>query len=43
MFAKKISEIEELIKKQDEWRWQCLNLIASENVMSRRARACGCS
>ena len=43
MYAKKISEIEELIKKQDEWRRQCLNLIASENVMSRRARAGGCS
>lgn len=38
MFAKRIAEIEELIRKQDDWRWQCLNLIASENVMSRRAR-----
>lgn len=38
MFAKRISEIEEIIRKQDDWRWQCINLIASENVMSRRAR-----
>ena len=38
MFAKKISEIENLIQKQDEWRCQCINLIASENVLSQRAR-----
>jgi glycine hydroxymethyltransferase len=38
MFAKRIAEIEELIRRQDDWRWQCINLIASENVMSRRAR-----
>lgn len=43
MYAKKISEIEELIQKQDEWRCQCINLIASENVMSHRAREAGCS
>jgi glycine hydroxymethyltransferase len=43
MYAKKISEIEELIRKQDGWRQQCINLIASENVMSRRARSAGCS
>jgi len=39
MYAKKPSEIEELIKKQGEWRCQCINLFASENVMSQRARA----
>jgi glycine hydroxymethyltransferase len=43
MYAKKISEIENLIQNQDEWRCQCINLIASENVMSQRARAAGCS
>jgi glycine hydroxymethyltransferase len=43
MYAKKISEIEELIRKQDGWRQQCINLIASENIMSRRARSAGCS
>jgi glycine hydroxymethyltransferase len=43
MYAKKISEIEGLIRKQDGWRQQCINLIASENVMSRRARSAGCS
>jgi glycine hydroxymethyltransferase len=40
MYASKISEVEELIHQQDEWRNRCINLIASENVMSRRARAC---
>ncbi len=40
MYASKISEIEGLIRQQDEWRNRCINLIASENVMSRRARAC---
>jgi glycine hydroxymethyltransferase len=38
MYAKRIAEIEELIKKQNDWRLHCINLIASENVMSRRAR-----
>jgi len=40
MYASKISEVEGLIHQQDEWRNRCINLIASENVMSRRARAC---
>jgi glycine hydroxymethyltransferase len=40
MYASKISEIEGLIHQQDAWRNRCINLIASENVMSRRARAC---
>ncbi|TFG44195.1 MAG: serine hydroxymethyltransferase [Syntrophobacterales bacterium] len=40
MYASKISEIEGLIHQQDEWRNRCINLIASENVTSRRARAC---
>jgi glycine hydroxymethyltransferase len=39
MYAKRIAEIEELIQKQDAWRRRAINLIASENVMSRRARA----
>ncbi|MBN2466531.1 MAG: serine hydroxymethyltransferase [Deltaproteobacteria bacterium] len=32
-------ETERLIEQQNEWRSRCINLIASENVMSRRARA----
>jgi glycine hydroxymethyltransferase len=43
MYAKRISEIEGLIRRQDEWRATCINLIASENVLSRRARAAGSS
>jgi glycine hydroxymethyltransferase len=38
MYAKRISEIEGLIRRQDEWRATCINLIASENVLSLRAR-----
>jgi glycine hydroxymethyltransferase len=34
-----LAEIEGLIRRQDDWRSRCINLIASENVMSRRARA----
>ena len=34
-----IAELEALIHDQDDWRAGCLNLIASENVMSTRARA----
>jgi glycine hydroxymethyltransferase len=40
MYASRICEVERLIREQDEWRNRCINLIASENVMSRRARAC---
>jgi len=39
MYEKEVAEIEELIQKQDEWRDNCINLIASENVLSRRVRA----
>lgn len=38
MYEKEIIEIENLIQKQNRWRDQCINLIASENVMSQRAR-----
>lgn len=34
-----LAEIEGLIRSQDDWRSRCINLIASENVMSARARA----
>jgi glycine hydroxymethyltransferase len=39
MYLKEINEIETLIQKQDQWRNRCINLIASENVLSRRVRA----
>ena len=39
MYEKNVSRIEELTKQQNEWRRQTLNLIASENVLSGRARA----
>ncbi len=39
MYEKEVSEIEELIQKQNQWRDTCINLIASENVMSQRARS----
>jgi glycine hydroxymethyltransferase len=39
MYLKEISEIENLIHKQDQWRNRCINLIASENVVSQRVRA----
>lgn len=39
MYEKEIAEIENLIQKQNRWRDQCINLIASENVMSQRARS----
>ncbi len=31
--------IEDLVKKHEEWRSHCINLIPSENIMSPRARA----
>ena len=34
----KSKQIEELTKQQNDWRIKTLNLIASENVLSRRAR-----
>jgi glycine hydroxymethyltransferase len=39
MYLKEINEIETLIQKQGQWRNRCINLIASENVLSRRVRA----
>ena len=39
MYEDKVSEIEQLIENQNTWRERCINLIASENVMSHRARA----
>jgi glycine hydroxymethyltransferase len=38
MYEKKVREVESLINQQSEWRMRCINLIASENVMSHRAR-----
>ena len=34
----KISQIEKIVKKQDNWRKNCINLIASENVLSPLAK-----
>ncbi len=39
MYEKEVTEIEDLIQTQADWRNQCINLIASENVMSQRLRA----
>ncbi|MBI4566562.1 MAG: serine hydroxymethyltransferase [Planctomycetes bacterium] len=40
MSAESVARVEALVRRQDEWRLsQTLNLIASENVLSRRARA----
>ncbi len=39
MYEKNVERIEELVRKQNNWRWSTLNLIASENVLSRKARA----
>jgi glycine hydroxymethyltransferase len=38
MYEQNISQIEELTRQQNDWRMKTLNLIASENVLSRRAR-----
>ena len=38
MYERNVSQIEEIVKKQNEWRSSTLNLIASENVLSNRAR-----
>lgn len=38
MYERNVSNVEELVKKQNEWRLKTLNLIASENVLSDRAR-----
>ncbi len=39
MYEKKVSELEQIIQKQNRWRDKCINLIASENVLSHRARS----
>jgi len=39
MYEKNLERIEELVRQQNEWRSHTVNLIASENVMSVRARA----
>ncbi len=38
MYERNVSRIEELVRQQNHWRGRTLNLIASENVLSRRAR-----
>ena len=38
MYERNVAQIEELVRKQNEWRSGTLNLIASENLLSRRAR-----
>ncbi len=39
MYERNVSHIESLVKEQNAWRGACINLIASENVTSRRVRA----
>jgi len=39
MFTSHIARVESLVQEQEDWRSQCVNLIASEQVMSRRARS----
>lgn len=38
MYDRNLSNIEELVRKQNAWRLNTLNLIASENVLSNRVR-----
>ena len=38
MYERNVSHIEALVKDQNDWRGTCINLIASENVTSRRVR-----
>ena len=38
MYENKVIEVEQLIELQNRWRDTCINLIASENVVSQRAR-----
>jgi glycine hydroxymethyltransferase len=38
MYERNVSQIEEIVEKQNQWRSHTLNLIASENVLSDRAR-----
>ena len=39
MYENKVVEVEQLIESQNRWREICINLIASENVVSRRVRS----
>ncbi len=39
MYEKEVAGIENLIEKQNRWRKTCINLIASENVVSRRVQS----
>lgn len=40
MYEKKIADVEKVVRQQNKWRLkQTINLIASENVLSKRARA----
>jgi len=38
MFEKNLERIERIIREQNDWRGETINLIASENSLSRRAR-----
>ena len=38
MYERNVSQIEQIVEKQNRWRSSTLNLIASENVLSNRAR-----
>ena len=39
-----IKQIEEIVKKQEQWRGkECINMIASENIMSKEAEKAYCS
>ena len=38
MYERNVERIEQLVREQNQWRMETINLIASENVMSRRAR-----
>ena len=38
MYERNVSQIEEIVTRQNQWRGSTLNLIASENVLSDRAR-----
>jgi glycine hydroxymethyltransferase len=38
MYEERVDNLEKIVKESDEWRAQCINLIASENVTSKTAR-----
>jgi len=39
MYEYNVDKIEKIVKEQNKWRMETINLIASENVLSNRARA----